>query len=68
MSGEGCYHLSTFMYPEHRRRVLAEVKERLQKNLPCKLVATSLVEAGVDVDFPTVFRELAGLEFFAERR
>lgn len=62
LSGEGCYHLSTFMYPEHRRRVLAEVKERLQKNLPCKLVATSLVEAGVDVDFPTVFRELAGLD------
>ena len=62
LSGEGCYHLSTFMYPEHRRRVLAEVKERLQKNLPCKLVATSLVEAGVDLDFPTVFRELAGLD------
>lgn len=62
LTGEGCYHLSTFMYPEHRKRVLAEVKERLQKNLPCKLVATSLVEAGVDVDFPTVFRELAGLD------
>ena len=62
LTGEGCYHLSTFMYPAHRKRVLAEVKECLKNNLPCKLVATSLVEAGVDVDFSVVFRELAGLD------
>lgn len=62
LSGEGCYHLSTFMYPEHRRRILAEVRKRLQAGLPCKLVATSLIEAGVDVDFPVVYRELAGLD------
>lgn len=62
LRGEGCYHLSTFMYPAHRKNVLEEVKARLKADLPCKLVATSLVEAGVDVDFPTVFRELAGLD------
>ena len=62
LQGEGCYHLSTFMYPQHRRRVLNEVRCRLKKGLPCKLVATSLVEAGVDVDFPIVYRELAGLD------
>lgn len=61
-SGDGCYHLSTFMYPQHRRRVLAEIRKRLKKHQPCKLVATSLIEAGVDVDFPTVYRELAGLD------
>ena len=61
-SGDGCYHLSTFMCPQHRRRVLAEIRKRLKNNQPCKLVATSLIEAGVDVDFPTVYRELAGLD------
>ena len=60
---ESCvYHLSTLMYPAHRRRVLAEVRERLKNGRDCILVATSLVEAGVDVDFQTVFRELAGLD------
>lgn len=62
LNGEGCYHLSTFMCPQHRREVLAEVRMRLAQKLPCKLVATSLIEAGVDVDFPFVYRELAGLD------
>lgn len=56
------FHLSTLMTPNHRRDVLKEVRERLQAGLPCRVVATSLIEAGVDVDFPTVFRELAGLD------
>ena len=59
---EGSYHLSTLMYPAHRRDVLSEIRERLQKGLPCRVVSTSLIEAGVDVDFPAVFRELAGLD------
>lgn len=58
---QGCYHLSTLMTPEHRRRVLREVRRRLAEGLPCRLAATSLVEAGVDVDFPRVYREEAGL-------
>lgn len=62
LKGEGIYHLSTLMYPAHRRSVLEEIRGRLKAGLPCRVVSTSLIEAGVDVDFPKVFRELAGLD------
>lgn len=60
--GEGGYHLSTLMAPFHRRAVLDEIRSRLKAGLPCRVVSTSLIEAGVDVDFPLVFREEAGLD------
>lgn len=59
---EGTFHLSTFMYPKHRKRMLRVIKERLKAGKTCRLVATSLVEVGVDFDFPTVYRELAGID------
>lgn len=59
---EGSFHLSTLMVPAHRRTVLEEIRRRLNDGLPCRVVSTSLVEAGVDIDFPTVYRELAGLD------
>ena len=59
---EGSYHLSTLMYPAHRRAVLTEIRQRLKTGLPCRVVSTSLIEAGVDVDFPAVYREMAGLD------
>ncbi|MBQ9493483.1 MAG: CRISPR-associated helicase Cas3' [Oscillibacter sp.] len=59
---EGSYHLSTLIYPAHRRTILAEIRQRLSDGLPCRIVSTSLVEAGVDVDFPAVWREMAGLD------
>lgn len=59
---EGSYHLSTLMYPAHRRAILSEIKRRLSEGLPCRVVSTSLIEAGVDVDFPAVWREMAGLD------
>lgn len=59
---DGCYHLSTLMYPKHRKALLAQIRERLAQDKPCRLVATSLVEAGVDFDFPYVYRELAGID------
>lgn len=59
---EGRYHLSTLMCPNHRRSILNEIRDRLQESLPCRVVSTSLIEAGVDVDFPAVFREEAGLD------
>ena len=62
LSGPGNFHLSTLMYPAHRRRILHEIRRRLRDGLPCRVVSTSLIEAGVDVDFPAVYRELAGLD------
>ena len=62
LSGEGNFHLSTLMYPAHRRAKLEEIRRRLKEGLPCRVISTSLIEAGVDVDFPAVFREEAGLD------
>ena len=62
LSGPGNFHLSTLMCPAHRRRSLEEIRRRLRDGLPCRVVSTSLIEAGVDVDFPAVYRELAGLD------
>lgn len=59
---DGVYHLSTSMYPKHRKRVLKEIRERLRENKKCILISTSLVEAGVDLDFQSVYRELAGVD------
>ena len=59
---EGGFHLSTLMTPEHRREILAEIRARLDAGLPCRVVSTSLIEAGVDVDFPVVYRAEAGLD------
>lgn len=62
----GACHLTTLMYAKHRSQVLAEVRQRLREGQPCRLVATSLIEAGVDVDFPTVLRAEAGLDSIAQ--
>ncbi len=62
----GAYHLTTAMCAEHRSRKLAEIRQRLLDGLPCRLIATSLIEAGVDVDFPAVFRAEAGLDSIAQ--
>ena len=62
LKSEGVYHLSTTMYPKHRKKVLANVKERLDNKDRCILIATSLVEAGVDLDFLSVYRQMAGID------
>ena len=59
---KGSFHLSTLMVPAHRQSVLREIRNRLQCGVPCRVVSTSLIEAGVDVDFPMVYREMAGLD------
>lgn len=62
MSEEGVYHLSTLMYPVHRKAVLKKIRARLKMGEKCILIATSLVEAGVDLDFQSVYRQLAGID------
>ena len=62
MAGEGVYHLSTSMYPKHRQRVLRQIRKRLKEGKRCILISTSLVEAGVDLDFRSVYRQLAGVD------
>jgi CRISPR-associated endonuclease/helicase Cas3 len=62
----GGRHLSTCMHSVHRARVLAEIRDDLKDGRPCRVIATSLVEAGVDVDFPLVLRAEAGLDQIAQ--
>jgi CRISPR-associated endonuclease/helicase Cas3 len=63
---DGMVHLTTRQYAAHRREILEEVRRRLSEGEPCRLVATSLVEAGVDLDFPAVWRAEAGLDQIAQ--
>lgn len=62
LPAEGAYHLSTYMTPEHRKRVIEEIKKKLGEGKTVRLVSTSLIEAGVDIDFPVVMREKAGID------
>lgn len=69
LQGEGVYHLSTCMYPKHRMLVLKNIRERMEEiqknpglNKRCIVISTSLVEAGVDLDFAHVYRQVAGID------
>jgi CRISPR-associated endonuclease/helicase Cas3 len=62
----GTLHLSALMCGAHRSQVIADIKARLKAGVPTRVVSTQLVEAGVDVDFPVVFRALAGLDSIAQ--
>lgn len=63
---ESLRHLSTNMCPAHRLDVLEEIRERLLLHRPCRLVSTSCVEAGVDLDFPRGMRMFADLSAIAQ--
>ncbi len=61
--GEHVFHLSTFMCPAHRQEVIDAIRARLASpGTPCLVVSTQLIEAGVDLDFPKVFRVMGPLD------
>ena len=66
LSGVAIYHLSTSMCPAHRMNILNEIKECLPDIKPVICVSTQLIEAGVDIDFGSVIRYLAGLDSIAQ--
>lgn len=63
---EGVFHLTTLMCAAHRVQTLTTIRERLKNNQTCRVISTSLIEAGVDVDFPCVMRAEAGLDSIAQ--
>jgi len=62
----GIYHLSGRMCAKHRSAKLDDIRDSLIKGLPCRVVSTQLIEAGVDVDFPKVLRAMAGIDSIAQ--
>lgn len=60
--GADAFHLSTLMCPAHRTDILNEIRRRLKAGEPCRVISTSVMEAGIDVDFPVGYRSLAGLD------
>lgn len=56
------FHLSTNLYPAHRREVLQTIRDRLSQRQRCRVVSTTLIQCGVDVDFPIVYRAFGPLD------
>jgi CRISPR-associated endonuclease/helicase Cas3 len=63
---ESVVHLSTCMCPAHRKEMLGKIRRRLDAESPVLCISTQLIEAGVDVDFASVIRFLAGLDSIAQ--
>lgn len=66
LTPDGVFHLSARMCPAHRKAMLTHIRQALQAGQPCRVVSTQLIEAGVDVDFPVVYRSAAGIDSIAQ--
>ena len=64
--GKDTLHLSALMCGEHRSKVITDITERLKRGGAVRVISTQLVEAGVDLDFPVVYRALSGLDSIAQ--
>lgn len=63
---DGTIHLSGFMCGEERSEIISDIKSKLKNSEPIKVISTQLVEAGVDIDFPIVYRAITGLDSIAQ--
>jgi len=63
---KGRFHLSALMCPAHRLKTIARITQALKTGATCRIVSTQLIEAGVDIDLPVVYRALAGLDSLAQ--
>lgn len=63
---EGTIHLSALMCAEERSEIIAKIKSKLKSGDPIRVISTQLVECGVDIDFPVVFKALSGLDSIAQ--
>ena len=63
---KGTFHLSALMCGQHRSHMIKTIKKKLQNKEPVRVISTQLVEAGVDFDFPVVYRAFAGLDSIAQ--
>lgn len=63
---EGTFHLSALMCGQHRSEIIDNIKTKLKNKESVRVISTQLVEAGVDMDFPIVYRALAGLDSIAQ--
>ena len=63
---EGAFHLSALMCGAHRSKIISRIKKNLKDRISTRVISTQLVEAGVDLDFPVVYRAIAGLDSIAQ--
>ena len=63
---DGTIQLSGFMCGEERSEIISDIKSKLKNRKPIKVISTQLVEAGVDIDFPVVYRAITGLDSIAQ--
>jgi CRISPR-associated endonuclease/helicase Cas3/CRISPR-associated endonuclease Cas3-HD len=54
------------MCPVHRRKIIEEIKKLLIEGKDCRVISTQLIEAGVDIDFPVVYRTMTGIDSIAQ--
>ena len=62
MDGKNTYYLSTNLCPAHRKRVIGDIKRQLSQGSECRVISTSIISVGVDIDFPVVWLEYTGLD------